>query len=96
MPPLTSPSKCDSCPRLTQKISELEERISILYQIKDDERILDSLIAIGPTITTTTTGELDSTVSCVDFAAAQAADHWTQLGANPKALVSSTPSQKEP
>ncbi|KAJ8346832.1 hypothetical protein SKAU_G00282330 [Synaphobranchus kaupii] len=117
MPPLTSPSECDSCLGLTQKVSELEGRISILYQIKEEERILDSLFTVGPAVTTTgardldstdslitsgpavtttAAGELDSTVSCLAVAATQAADLWTQLGAKPKASVSSTPAHKEP
>lgn len=81
MPPVTSPSRCDSCLRLTQKISELEGRISILYQIKDEEWLRDSLITMGPPATTTTSGELDLTIPCLDVAAAQAAAQLTQLGA---------------
>ncbi|KAG7266726.1 hypothetical protein CRUP_006272 [Coryphaenoides rupestris] len=48
MPPLTSPSGCDSCLRLTQKVTELEGRISVLHQIRDDELILDSLFSVCP------------------------------------------------
>lgn len=84
MTPLTSPSGCNSCLRLTQKTSELEGRISILYQLKDEERILDSLVTMGPAVTTTIAVELDSTIPCSDVTAAQTADHWTQLGAKPK------------
>ncbi|KAJ8353485.1 hypothetical protein SKAU_G00210520 [Synaphobranchus kaupii] len=55
-----------------------------------------TLITLGPAVATTAAGELDSTVSCLAVAAAQAAGLWTQLGAKPKALVSSTPAHKEP
>lgn len=48
MPLVTSPSGCDNCLHPTQKISELEGRIFILYQIKGKEWILDSLITTGP------------------------------------------------
>eukprot|EP00064_Thunnus_orientalis_P010268 superscaffoldBa00001377_g10294 len=51
---------------------------------------------MGLAVTTTTVRELDSTVPCLDVTVAQTADHWTLLGAKPKALVSSPPSQKEP
>ncbi|KAK1901178.1 Frizzled-1 [Dissostichus eleginoides] len=87
MPPLTSPSGCGGCLRMSQKISELEGRISMLYQIRDDEQILDSLVTIGPAATTTAC-ELDDTVPWMDVAARS--DHWSQLGAKP------TPSQREP
>lgn len=52
---------------------------------------------MAPAVNTSTRGELDSTIPWLDNAgaAAQAADHWTQLGAKPKAPVSSTPSYKE-
>eukprot|EP00064_Thunnus_orientalis_P005062 superscaffoldBa00000482_g5075 len=79
-----------------RKTLELEGRVSILCQLRDEEQILNSLITMGPTVTTTTARELDSTVPCLDVAAAQAADQWTQLGPKPKALVNSTPSQREP
>uniref|UniRef100_UPI0037E7AD0B general transcription factor II-I repeat domain-containing protein 2A-like n=1 Tax=Semicossyphus pulcher TaxID=241346 RepID=UPI0037E7AD0B len=96
MPSLTSPPGCDSCLRLTQKISELEGRISILFQSKDDEQILDSLVTLGPAATTSTAEELDSTVQCGDIASAHASGYRSQLGAKPKVPVSSTPSQREP
>ncbi|KAI9543576.1 hypothetical protein NQZ68_008623 [Dissostichus eleginoides] len=141
MPPLISTAGCNGCLRLSQKISELEGRISVLHHIRDDEEMLDSLITMGPAGTTTasldslitmgptatttasldslitmgptatttasldslitmgptatrTAGELDSTVPWMSVAARS--DHWTVLGAKPKAPVSSTPSQKEP
>ncbi|KAI9547175.1 hypothetical protein NQZ68_019996 [Dissostichus eleginoides] len=94
MPPLTPPSGCGGCLRISQKISELEGRISMLYQIRYDEQILDSLVTFGPAAASTTACELDSTVPWIDVAGR--ADHWSQLGAKPKDPVSSTLSQKEP
>lgn len=96
MPPLTSPSGCDGCVRLNLTISELEKRISILYQLREEEQLLDSLVTVGRVVTTTEAAELDSTVRCFDTVADQPQDHWTQLGAKPKSLASSTPSHSEP
>lgn len=82
-------SEYDSC--LTQKISVSQ------FHCWKGEQILDFLITMGSTVTTTTTGELDCRlVQCLDVGAAQVADHWTQLGAKPEALVSSSPSLREP
>ena len=96
MPPLTSPSGCDSCLCLTQKISELEGKIAVLYQIKDDEQLLDSLVTTGPAFTSSTAGEMVLTVPCLNLSATQPPNHWFKLGAKPKAPATSTPSQKEP
>ena len=79
----------------TQKISELEGRISVLYQIQHDEQLLDSLVTMGPAAASSTASEMDSTVPCLDLSAAQPPNHWIKLGAKPKAPASSTPSQKE-
>ncbi|KAJ3582775.1 hypothetical protein NHX12_000256 [Muraenolepis orangiensis] len=46
MPLLTSPPGCDSCLRLTQKVSELEERISILCRIREDKKTLDHVLSL--------------------------------------------------
>jgi len=93
MPPFTSPTGCGSCLRLTQQLSELLERISILYQIRDEEQIVDSLVMVGRAATKATTNKLDSTVPWL--AAAQSTDHWNKLGAKPKSLTSSTPNRRE-
>ncbi|KAJ8364979.1 hypothetical protein SKAU_G00138100 [Synaphobranchus kaupii] len=106
MPPLTSPPGCDACRRLTHKIAELEGRISVLHQIKDDELLLDSLIAAGPgTVARNVTGgEFDATVPWnrpnsiavyPDAAPVQSDNRWTLQGARPKAAASSTPSRVE-
>ncbi|KAL7405842.1 hypothetical protein ABVT39_008404 [Epinephelus coioides] len=47
MAPLTSPHNCDSCLHKSQKIAELEQHIYNLYWIRDEEALLDSVIAIG-------------------------------------------------
>lgn len=59
MAPLTSPH-CDSCLHKTQKIAELEKRISNLVWIRNEETLLDSVVVLGagpPDVT----AELDST-----------------------------------
>ncbi|KAK1893182.1 Ice nucleation protein [Dissostichus eleginoides] len=61
MPPLISTAGCNGCLRLSQKISELEGRISVLHHIRDDEEMLDSLITMGPA--GTTTASLDSLIT---------------------------------
>ena len=49
MAPLTSPARhgCLSCVRVADKISELEKRISSLYQIQAAENLMDTII-FGP------------------------------------------------
>lgn len=42
---LTSPHDCDSCIHKYQKIAELEQRISNLYWIRDEEMRLDPVVA---------------------------------------------------
>ncbi|KAJ8376194.1 hypothetical protein SKAU_G00067740 [Synaphobranchus kaupii] len=92
MPSLTSQPECTNCICLSQRIAELEGRISVLYQIQADEQLIDSLV-----VATTTAGEENSTTLCPAAATpCQAEDPWHQLGAKPKAPVSSTPHQTEP
>ncbi len=108
MAPLTSTHGCDSCLRLTQKVSDLEGRISTLYQLRDEERLIDTLVTVGAPKTNSYTGMMDTTVPCADVATSQPAettvpctdvatsqpaDHWSKMGAKPKFLASSTPSQ---
>ncbi|KAL7829130.1 hypothetical protein AOLI_G00300150 [Acnodon oligacanthus] len=92
MRPLSSPAGCDGCARLSQKIIELEGRISVLYQIKDDEDLLDSLLTTTQPISTRLDGSLHQT------AATAVRDRWPQLGAKPKAreVCCSTLHQSEP
>lgn len=95
MPPLTSPPGCASCLCLSQKVTELERRISILYRINEDEKFLDFLVSMGPAHSIVALVELDSSVPCSEPARFQAGDPWSELGARPKVLVSSTPQQME-
>lgn len=83
MPPLTSQSGCESCSHLTQKISELEGRISVIYQIREDEKTIDSMVSFCPAPT--------MTVPCAVSASTQPGVPWNELGAKPKALANSTP-----
>ncbi|CAI5657013.1 unnamed protein product [Oreochromis niloticus] len=113
MAPLTSTSSCESCITLSQKVIELEQRISTLYQIQGAERELDTIL-LGKAQTTATSAELADTVhhpavvsqdpansqprlsTCVAGVSATDENCWFQLGARPKALVSSTPLQPAP
>lgn len=45
MPPLSFSPHCAGCHQLTKKIAKLEGQISCLYQIQEDEQLLDSLAA---------------------------------------------------
>ncbi|KAG9260322.1 hypothetical protein AMEX_G26567 [Astyanax mexicanus] len=94
MASLSSPSGCSSCLWLSQKIAELEGRISVLYQIKDDEDLLDSMLATSQVIS----AGLDGSLPRAAAPAAQEEEHWPRLGAKPKAakVCSSTPRQAEP
>lgn len=73
------------CP-ITATITELEKTISFLYQLREEENRLDSLVTVGPAAATTEALELDLTIPCPNTAAdqPQCQDHWTQLGAKPK------------
>lgn len=86
MPLLTSPTRCTSCLQRTQRIAELEGRISTLHQIKEDEHLLDSLAASASGF-----AETDSTLpwnrpnegrepALPTAAAASADDPWPKLG----------------
>uniref|UniRef100_A0AAZ1XRI8 SGNH hydrolase-type esterase domain-containing protein n=1 Tax=Oreochromis aureus TaxID=47969 RepID=A0AAZ1XRI8_OREAU len=61
MAPLTSTSSCESCINLSQKVIELEQRISTLYQIQGAERELDTIL-LGKAQTTATSTELPDAV----------------------------------
>lgn len=55
MAPLTSSSGCDSCAHLADKIVELERRISTLYQIRESEKYMDTIV-FGPAHNDTAAG----------------------------------------
>ncbi|KAG9273559.1 hypothetical protein AMEX_G12727 [Astyanax mexicanus] len=75
----SSPTGCSSCLWLSQKVSELEGRISVLHQIRDDEDLLDSMLATSQTISAGLDGSLPRTA-----ASAAREEHWPRLGAKPK------------
>nr|XP_054587158.1 uncharacterized protein LOC129152925 [Nothobranchius furzeri] len=104
---LTCSPGCVGCVRLSQKVVELEKRISTLHQIHDHERDVDTIFS--RTFATTDGAQLADAVSCqpgansisgspsrlgvpgacTAFAAEE--ERWLQLGAKPKAPLSSTP-----
>ena len=59
MPSLTCSPECDGCVKLSQKVSELEQRISTLYQIEEHERDID--VILGRTMAAATSSQLAST-----------------------------------
>ncbi|KAL7378822.1 hypothetical protein ABVT39_019336 [Epinephelus coioides] len=95
MGPLTTPHDCDSCLHKSQKIMELEWCISNLYWIRNEESLLDFVVAIGPP---GNPADLDSTLLEHDAATTAisrlassapaphlpAEDSWLLLGARPK------------
>lgn len=65
--PPTPPHRCDGCLQKSQSIAELERRISDLYWIRDEEKLLDSVITLGagPPVDA---AKLDSTIPATDAA----------------------------
>ncbi|XP_077365237.1 uncharacterized protein LOC144009389 isoform X2 [Festucalex cinctus] len=90
MSALTPPRTCDHCIHLSQTIVELQERISMLHKIHDDERFLDSMVILGAASSAAPGIELDSTVPVQPLEDGR----WNELGAKPKRVgrVSLTPS----
>lgn len=102
MPPLSCSPGCDSCLLFSQKIVELEARISTLHQIKASEEFLDSII-IGSSPHTYTVGCLDSTVPCntltpprTNTTSVPVVSPRLLPRTQPALLTSSTPHQPEP
>ncbi|CAJ1064735.1 hypothetical protein NQZ68_016782 [Xyrichtys novacula] len=64
MSPLTSPHRCDGCLEKSRSIAQLERRISDLHWIRNEEKLLDSVITFGagPPVKS----ELDSTIPVWD------------------------------
>lgn len=91
MPSLSSPPESPYCVCMSQKITELQGRLSLLYQIKEDEQFIDSLVT---NITNVMAGVENSTGPCP--ANTQPEAPWHQLGAKPKAPICSTPQQTRP
>lgn len=67
------------CVCLGKRIADLEGRISVLHQIKEEEQLLDSVVDLGPTTNATACRKLDSTVQCDPHPPARSP--WPQLGA---------------
>ncbi|KAJ8356584.1 hypothetical protein SKAU_G00193780 [Synaphobranchus kaupii] len=99
MSSLTSPPDCSGCLRLSQKIAELESRVSNLYQIKRDEQLLDSLAEEAsriPVNNNTLPGSGPPPAAVLEpplISSIPENDHWPVLGAKPKRICSTpTPS----
>lgn len=95
MAPLTSPG-CDSCHWLNQRINELDGRLSVLYQLREEEIMESMVVALVPAANSTSTRELDLTVplQCLDSTVTSVAAHWSLLGVRPKALANFTPAPR--
>lgn len=83
MPPLTSPSAaCEGCLWLNQKVAEMEERVSLLCQIGEDERLIDTMLAQCSSISAaageTTGGDLEAMVPWTKTAQSLNEDQWTR------------------
>ena len=63
--PLTSPHGCDGCLQKFQSIADLERRISDLYWIQNEEKLLDSVVKLGAGLPANS-AELDLTISATD------------------------------
>lgn len=82
MPLLTSPSAaCEGCLGLNQKVAELEERVSLLHLIDEDERLINTMLGQFPSTSVaageTAGGDLDATVPWTKMAQSLTEDHWT-------------------
>lgn len=44
-----SPEHREGCQKLSQQVAELQKRVSILHQIQDNERLIDTMLAICST-----------------------------------------------
>lgn len=90
---LTPPYGCDGCLQKSQSITELERRISDLYWIRDEEKLLDPVITLGagPPVNL---AELDSTIPAMDAAlpdpASVAPASVSQLAPGPGGAPAST------
>ncbi|KAL7399539.1 hypothetical protein ABVT39_026153 [Epinephelus coioides] len=106
MAPFTSPPSCVSCTRLADRITELEQRISSLHQIREAELQMDTIIfglaqsesssATCPVADAASPPAFDVTTpgpaAAVSSPNTNLDNTWIQQGAKPKFLPSSTPS----
>uniref|UniRef100_A0A3B5A9A4 SGNH hydrolase-type esterase domain-containing protein n=1 Tax=Stegastes partitus TaxID=144197 RepID=A0A3B5A9A4_9TELE len=91
MAPLTSPSGCVSCSFLAEKVTELEQRISTLHQIREAELLMDTIVI------RTTQPELESsTTSISDVAPAVAPSLPVSGVCSPNQAAAAPPRITEP
>lgn len=81
MAPLTSPPGCESCFSLSERIAELEKRISTLYKIQKAERHLDTIIFSPVQANATSTEDLATTAHYSGGAGTSPAGPATSLSA---------------
>ncbi|KAJ8385079.1 hypothetical protein AAFF_G00193000 [Aldrovandia affinis] len=94
MAPLTDHPDCPGCLRLSQRIVELEGRVTTLRGIREDEGLLDSLLQAAVTqASVNATIQLPSTNTGTTVLAENG---WHGLGAKPKSIVCSTPHDPKP
>ncbi|XP_044076108.1 uncharacterized protein LOC122887197 isoform X2 [Siniperca chuatsi] len=77
MASLTSPSGCVSCFCLAKKIAELEGRISMLYQVQETEKLLDTITFSPAQADSTCAREPDATAPCPAAEAASSPESGT-------------------
>lgn len=82
-----SPAGCKCCVHLMGKISDLENRISTLRKICEDEVLLDSMLAM---VNGTPSIAADALSPEPNTGSNQSSNLWFNLGARPKITVCST------
>ncbi|KAJ8371297.1 hypothetical protein SKAU_G00113250 [Synaphobranchus kaupii] len=85
--------QCCRCDLLKNKIKQLEERITNLYAIRDDEILIDSFVAACQTVDAT---GFNSPPPSPSHTEQLTADPGPKLGAQPKVRFCSTPASSEP
>ncbi|KAJ8349577.1 hypothetical protein SKAU_G00247070 [Synaphobranchus kaupii] len=85
--------QCCRCDLLKIKIKQLEERITNLYAIRDDEILIDSFVAACQTVDAT---GFNSPPPSPSHTEQLTADPGPKLGAQPKVRFCSTPASSEP
>lgn len=68
-------STCKGCLWLSQKVTELEKRVSLLCQIGEDKQFIDTMLAQGSNTKTPAGGDLDDT----NAAQPPDKDQWIRL-----------------
>lgn len=85
-----SPAGCRSCAHLLEKISDMENGISILRKIHKDVVLLDSIPAM---VNATSNIPADASSPEPNTGFSQSSNPWFILGARPKMMACSTPRQ---